>query len=284
MDACVDPNGDVSRTLPRVCSKYPYESSSHYVFFGNSVKRTSYFGGKATSLLATASDCGYTYSLYRLTLSILLCWYYQTFIIHVRKQALRKTDWKLYEGKKAGRGCFKPSWSWCRTHLFPRYENERFRLGQHSYFLPGAVFHTSVALLCASVNMQFFCIFRFSLFTADILCLGGWFTLSQVNISTGGSALCALILFSSSFATPPRTSCLRLIDRSFPRQTLTEFSKKHRGHVARSWAEAQELVNDLEVVQGEYYRAKDAYEQACINASRCAQNAHLVPGRYCNPS
>lgn len=38
--------------------------------------------------------------------------------------------------------------------------------------------------------------------------------------------------------------------------------------MARLWAEAQELVSDLEVVQGEYYRARDAYEQACMQASR----------------
>lgn len=53
-------------------------------------------------------------------------------------------------------------------------------------------------------------------------------------------------------------------------QTLTDYSEKHKCHVARLWAEAQELVSDLEVVQGEYYRAKNAYEQACIQASRCA--------------
>lgn len=55
-----------------------------------------------------------------------------------------------------------------------------------------------------------------------------------------------------------------------PLQTLTEFSKKHKGHVARLCTEAQDLVRDLEVVGGEYYRAKGAYEEACIQASRYA--------------
>lgn len=61
--------------------------------------------------------------------------------------------------------------------------------------------------------------------------------------------------------------------RAFPgrtSKTMTQFSAKHKGHVARLWAEAQELVSDLEAVQGDYYRAKDAYEQACIQASRYA--------------
>lgn len=52
-------------------------------------------------------------------------------------------------------------------------------------------------------------------------------------------------------------------------QNLREFAAKHQGHVGRLWAEVQELVSDLEVVQGKYYRAKDAYERACIDASRC---------------
>lgn len=51
-------------------------------------------------------------------------------------------------------------------------------------------------------------------------------------------------------------------------QSLTEFSERHKGHVARLWAEAQELVSDMEAVQGDYYRAKDTYEQACIQATR----------------
>ena len=51
-------------------------------------------------------------------------------------------------------------------------------------------------------------------------------------------------------------------------QALSDFSERHKGHVARLWAEAQELVSDMGVVQGEYYRAKDAYEQACIQATR----------------
>lgn len=46
------------------------------------------------------------------------------------------------------------------------------------------------------------------------------------------------------------------------------------------WTEAQDLVSDLEVVQGEYYRAKDAYERACIDATRYEQflfEVALVP-------
>lgn len=53
-----------------------------------------------------------------------------------------------------------------------------------------------------------------------------------------------------------------------PAQNLSQFAAKHQGHVERLWVEAQELVTDLNVVQGEYYRAKDAYESACIDASR----------------
>lgn len=46
------------------------------------------------------------------------------------------------------------------------------------------------------------------------------------------------------------------------------------------WTEAQDLVSDLEVVQGEYYRAKGAYERACIDATRYEQfhfEVALVP-------
>lgn len=53
-------------------------------------------------------------------------------------------------------------------------------------------------------------------------------------------------------------------------QTLTEFSKNHKGHVARLWAEAQDLVSDLEVVSGQYSKARERYEQSCIQASRYA--------------
>lgn len=60
---------------------------------------------------------------------------------------------------------------------------------------------------------------------------------------------------------------------SFRAQPLTEFSKKHQGHVGRLWTEAQDLVKDLEVVSGEFYRAKAAYEMACIEASRYASKA-----------
>eukprot|EP00903_Cladosiphon_okamuranus_P013168 g12281.t1 len=59
----------------------------------------------------------------------------------------------------------------------------------------------------------------------------------------------------------------RCIDQNIA-NTLTEFSQKHKGHVSRLWAEAQDLVSDLEVVSGQYYKARERYEQSCIQASR----------------
>ncbi|CAM9526317.1 unnamed protein product [Choristocarpus tenellus] len=52
-------------------------------------------------------------------------------------------------------------------------------------------------------------------------------------------------------------------------KTLSEYAVRHRAHVERLGAEAQELVQELEVVQGEYRQAKGTYENACMDASRC---------------
>ncbi|CAM9988107.1 unnamed protein product, partial [Discosporangium mesarthrocarpum] len=51
-------------------------------------------------------------------------------------------------------------------------------------------------------------------------------------------------------------------------KTLSEYAERHQGHVERLWMEAQELMGELEVVQGDYTRAKREYEKACLEASR----------------